>query len=119
MDLPIQIVPNIKLNINTNILVLIMYDQHNINNNSVIDEFNNDDDLYMNLSMQIAPNIWFNINVGITIFVQHNMKTNDHVHHGISINLDDIANIKRQRLNVYMLTSFGIRTAIAVARKGG
>ena len=53
------------------------------------------------------------------MFVQHNIKINVHDNHGININSDTIANMKRQRLNIYMLTNLGINTAIAVARKGG
>jgi hypothetical protein len=41
------------------------------------------------------------------------------MHHGIFINIDTIANQKRQLLNICMPTSFGIGSALTVVRTGG
>ena len=41
------------------------------------------------------------------------------MHHGIFINLDTIANQKRQLLNICMPTSFAIGSALTVVRTGG
>ena len=57
--------------------------------------------------------------IGITIYIENNINTHLYTHHGIFINLDTIANQKRQLLNICMPTSFAIGSALTVVRTGG